>query len=253
LSAKEWDRPTVCPGWTVKDIASHLLGVDVGNLARRRDEFPGPSSGTPSAENWSELVALVAKLNESWVAATRRLSPRLLCELLRFTGEAIADYFANLDPGAMGGSIAWVGSEPAPVWLDIAREYTERWVHQQQIRDAVDRPGLLEPRYLTPVLATFVHALPHSLRDVAPEPGTCLRLDITGPAGGVWIAMRTETSWALLQDRPGQVDAAVTLSQDVAWRLWTRMLSRLDALPYARFAGDRSLGERVLDMLSIIA
>ncbi|HLI07692.1 MAG TPA: maleylpyruvate isomerase N-terminal domain-containing protein [Ktedonobacteraceae bacterium] len=28
LDESEWHRPTICPGWTVKDIALHLLGDD---------------------------------------------------------------------------------------------------------------------------------------------------------------------------------------------------------------------------------
>ena len=37
LSADAWQRPSACPGWSVKDVALHLLGVEVGNLSRRRD------------------------------------------------------------------------------------------------------------------------------------------------------------------------------------------------------------------------
>jgi hypothetical protein len=32
------------------------------------------------------------------------------------------------------------------MWLDIARDYTERWVHDQQIRDAVGRARLKDRR-----------------------------------------------------------------------------------------------------------
>jgi hypothetical protein len=145
----------------VKDVALHLFGVDVGNLSLRRDGFSDP---------WwdgarDDLVSSLNQWNETWVAVARRLSPRLLCELLRVTGEEVASYFFSLDPAAIGGPVSWAGPDPAPVWLDIAREYTERWVHQQQIRDALGRQGLAEPRYLAPVLATFVHALPYTLRE----------------------------------------------------------------------------------------
>ena len=51
--------------------------------------------------------------------------------------------------------IDWAGPEPAPIWLHVAREYTERWVHQQHIRDAVGRPGLNERRWLGPVLESL--------------------------------------------------------------------------------------------------
>src|ERR1700754_3375876 len=134
LSPADWQKPTVCAGWTVKDIAQHLLGGDIGILARKRDGFA--FSGSPIID-WRELVVLINELNDSWVKATRRLSPRVLCDFLRFVGEQTNAYFATLDPEAFGDPVDWAGPEPAPVWLDLAREYTERWHHQQQIRDAV--------------------------------------------------------------------------------------------------------------------
>src|SRR5262245_2459550 len=160
LSADEWQRPTVCPGWCVQDVALHLLGVEVGNLARRRDGHAVAAYLT----SWDELVTWLNDFNEAWVQAARRMSPRLLIDLLQVTGRQMCAFFRTLDPYALGGPVSWVGPEPAPVWLDLAREYTERWCHQQQIRDAVDRPDLTQPRYLAPVLAAFVWALPQTFR-----------------------------------------------------------------------------------------
>ena len=99
LDAERWRAPTVCPGWSVKDVALHLLGDDVGLLSRRRDGvLPAGMPAEPAG--WEELVASLDRLNQTWVAATRLISPRLLCELLTFTGEATSRYLAGLDPSA---------------------------------------------------------------------------------------------------------------------------------------------------------
>lgn len=253
LTEQQWATPTVCPGWTVKDVALHLLGVDLANLSRRRDGFQDPSTQGPNGESWSDLVGFVNALNESWVEAARRISPRLLCELLAFTGHAMYVYFSSLDLSVTGASVSWAGPDPAPVWLDIAREYTERWVHQQQIREALDRPGFTSPHQFGPVLEAFVHALPHTLHDVDASPGTRLRLIIDGAAGGVWVATKTDEGWLLGKDDNPGADATVTMNQDVAWRLFTRGMARDEAARRTRFEGDRPLGLNVLDMVSIIA
>jgi hypothetical protein len=46
---------------------------------------------------------------------------------------------ANLDQ--LGEGVWWAGVEAAPVWLDLARDDSEDWIHHQQIRDAVERKG----------------------------------------------------------------------------------------------------------------
>ncbi len=253
LADDEWDTPTVCPGWSVKDIALHLLADDIGRLSRGRDAF-GPAAFVPKGERdfESELLDFINHQNEIWVEAAHRISPRLLCDLLRFMGDETQRYFESLDLFAMGEPVSWAGLDPAPVWLDIAREYTERWLHHQQIRDAVGRPGLNEPRLFAPVLDTFVRALPHTFRDVQAPTGTQVRFTVTGDAGGVWTLVQ-EGRWMLYRGESADSRATVTMEADTAWRLFTKGISREVALARTEITGDRSLGLRVLDTVSIIA
>ncbi len=135
LSEEDWDAPTVCPGWSVKDIALHLLGVEIGNLSTRRDGWH-----TPGPDDPTRLGSWVADFNESWVSSTRRMSTRLLSHLLGETAAEMEQYFATVDLSDVTAVVSWASADPVPMWLDVAREYTERWVHQQQIRDAIGRP-----------------------------------------------------------------------------------------------------------------
>ena len=165
----------------------------------------------------------------------------------------MCEYFRALDPYAMGGAVSWAGSGPRPVWLDIAREYTERWHHQQHIRDAVDLPGLKQPRYLAPVLETFAWALPQAFRVVGAPDGTMVTLTVSGDSGGRWSVCREDGEWRLYLGAPGDPEAEVGLNEDTAWRLFTRGVSKDQAREAAMIAGNRRLGERILDMVSIIA
>jgi hypothetical protein len=187
------------------------------------------------------------------VQATRRISPRLLIDLLKLTGEQVSAYFQSLDPYALGVVVDWAGPEPAPVWLDLAREYTERWHHQQHIRDAVGRPGLLEPRYLGPALDAFVRALPHTYRDVQADDGALVALTISGDSGGRWFLRRERGEWRLYVEATEQPRSEVVVDQDLAWRLFTRGAGRDEALARATLKGDPLLGARMLEVVSIIA
>jgi uncharacterized protein (TIGR03083 family) len=254
LSEVEWAAPTACAGWSVKDVALHLLGDDVGRLSGGRDGFTNPSFGGPDLDlaMWSGLIEAINRQNDAWVAGTRRISPRLLIDLLRLTGNQTEDQFRSLDLMAMGMPVDWAGSEPAPVWLDVAREYTERWVHQQHIRDAVGRPGLKERVWFGPVLETFVLGLRRALRDFAAPEGTSVRLVIEGASGGSWVARRTDSTWLLGRDDL-DTTTTVTMDQETAWRLFTKGISKDEATPQIRVTGDPALADRVLDTVSILA
>jgi len=185
LDAGDWQRETACPGWTVADVARHMLAVELGNVSRRRD---GHRVDPPPG---ADLPAWLDTFNQAWVDGARLLSPRVVTDLLDVAGGWFEEHATGLDPDAPGPPVWWVGPDPAPVWLDLAREYTERWVHQQQIREATGRPGLDGARHAGPVVATFVHALPGSLRGVDAAPGTTVDLAVTGDGGGTWHAARS--------------------------------------------------------------
>jgi uncharacterized protein (TIGR03083 family) len=250
LSPEDWNRSTICPGWSVKDVATHLLGGKIGILSRKRDGYL--YSGDPVIK-WDDLVALINNLNKLWIGAASRLSPRILCELLKITGEQVCDYFQSLDPYAIGDPVDWAGPEPAPVWLDLAREFTEWWHHQQQIRDAVGKPGLKEPKFFAPVLDCFVRALPRTYRGVSAKTGTLVSLTILGDSGGRWGMFRETDAWNLYLDPSLPPDAEIVIDQDAAWRLFTKGISKDEARVNATLIGDQSLGLKLFETVSVIA
>lgn len=248
LSPADWERPTAAPLWSVKDIALHLLGGDLGNLSRRRDKFVRKAS----VAGYQDLVDFINNLNDEWVRAARRLSPRTLCDLLAFTGPQTGEYFASLNPFDLSEAVSWAGPEPAPVWLDVAREYTEQWHHQQQIRDAADKPPLYQARLFAPVLDTFMRATPHHYRDLAAPQGTCIAIQITGEAGGAWFLNRGLNAWDLLVETEGAVRASVSIPQDAAWRMFTKGLASDRARDLSTITGDATFAEPFFSSIAVI-
>ncbi len=243
LDVEEWARPTACPGWDVHDVAAHLLGVDLANVSRRRDGHcldPGPGE---------ELGTWLAGFNEQWVVAARRLSPQVLTGMIEPAGRQFDDYLAGLDPDRVDAYVTWASEKPVPVWLDIAREYTERWVHQRQIRDATGRPGLTDEKFVGPLLTTFVHALPMTYGQTAAADGSSVQLVVTGPGGGRWYLVREATGWELYAGEHPRPAARIVTDADNAWRLLTRSPTAVDPT----LEGDRPLAAVVLAAVSIIA
>jgi hypothetical protein len=193
-------------------------------------------------------------VNHEFVEVALRWSPRVLTDLLRHLGPRLDHFWASLDMDRLGEAVSWAApGVPAPAWLDVAREYTEYWVHQQQVRDAVSRPGASSERLVTPVIDTFVRAVPYALRHLAPDPGSRVQLEVTGPGGGTWTIWPQQGAWAV--DRgPSIQDAAalVRLSADTLWRVATRGITVETARERATITGDQVLGSAVLTLVAII-
>jgi uncharacterized protein (TIGR03083 family) len=252
LKPSDWDRCTACALWSVKDIAAHLLDGNVRRLSFGRDGLA--TSPDAAISSSSELVGYLNRLNAEWIAAARRLSPRILIDFLDFTSEQVHAFFRSLDPfGPALFGVAWAGEEASQNWFDIGREYTERWLHQQQIREAVGAEGLTARSWLHPALDIFVRALPTTYRSVNAPVGGSVQIVIEGEAGGVWTLVRGAEEWRIFAGGEPDPGATVSLDQVAAWKLFSKGLDRESARRTIRIEGDPRLGEPVLRALAVMA
>ena len=250
LGADDWEAQTIAPKWKVKDVAAHLLDTQLRKLSMVRD---GCRTEAPEIRSPADLVSFVNRLNQEGVRVYRRLSPQVLISLLEEGSLQSADFHESLDPFAPAAfGVSWAGEDTAPNWFDTARELTERWHHQEQIRLAVKRPGIVTPELYHPVLDCFLRALPHRYREVAADPGTLLRCDISGDCGGTWLLQRDADSWRLVSHSPSAARARVAIPQDIAWRIFTKGMSQATAAMKVEVEGDRELGLHILGMTAIV-
>lgn len=244
LSEAQWAAPTAAPEWSVKDIAVHLLDVDLSWLAHDRDHDQAGIIPVPS--DHQEFVRELAQRNQRWVDGTRILSPPLITSLLGWSGEQLDAYLATVDL-TRPSSVYWAGT--APLWFDLAREFTERWVHYQQIREAALPAEGAEPQdeYLPLVLRAFIWGFPHQYQSPAPA-GTSIALDI--PTIGAWILTRTAAGWALDEGQAAGPAATLQMTAEAAWRLLTG--GRYDPRQ-VHLSGDPALAGPLLQVRGIIA
>jgi hypothetical protein len=191
-----------------------------------------------------QFVAALDAKNQRWVEAAHGLSPRVLTGLLRWSGGQVGQYCATVDLTGPA-HVSWASDADVPLWLHVAREMTERWVHQQHIRDAVGQPGD-HARFHPAVLATFVWAFPHQYRPDA-APGTAVQLDFG--SGGQWRLIRAAEGWELDEGTESSPAAALRMPPHLAWR-------QLTGLPVPaggyRAEGEERLAEPLLAVRGII-
>ncbi len=238
-------RATAAGAWQVRDVVAHLLDGDLRRLSVQRDGVTLPAPDAPIS-GYDDIVKLINSLNADWVRLARRLSPRVMTELLAVTGPRVARLFRSLDPlGPAVLGVAWAGQSVSPVWLDTGREYTEKWHHQAQLRDAVGAPPLDARRWLHPVLEVSMWVFGRAFRGVAPREGALL-VEVTGRAGGVWSVLADPEGWRAWRGRATDVAARVTLDADTAWRLLFNALPAAEARRRVRASGDRELVDAFL-------
>lgn len=243
LGDADWVMPTEAGRWTVKDVALHLLDDDLGWLSRGRDR--DRSGSLDDNGDYRQFVAALDAKNKRWVDGASGLSHRIVQDLLEWSGRQVDQYYASLDLRAPS-TVIWAGPGPVSVWFDLARDLTERWVHQRQIRDAVRMPGRHD-RFLPGVLHTFVWAFPYQYRPEA-APGTTVQVDF-GQPGGCWILTRQAGRWMLDEGTARRPAATLRMAPWVAWRQLTGL--RVSAGQYV-VEGDDSLLRPLLAVRGII-
>ena len=252
LSKEEWDKPTCLPGRTVKDLASHIL--DASNLRRlsmQRDNYFGEN---PQINSYSDLVSFIQKLANEWIIATKRLSPQIIITLLENAEKENYDFMSSLDPYKSAlFEVAWAGEEESYNWFDIAREYTEKWHHQMQIRETIgNKSEIFTPKFVKPVYDTFMKALPFVYKNVLAENNSLVVFHIEGICGGTWYLLRNKNKWELSDEINGQVKTEVTIKDNIAWKLFTNSI-RKDKSSYLKIKGNIELGIKIADMVTVLS
>lgn len=234
------ETPTDCPGWTVRDVVAHLAHLESVMAAGTPDE-----SGTGATE-------LVSSYTEAGVEARRDRSLAQVADELREAVDRVAERLDDQLPDDP--------STPAPVtpggvswsWDTLLRNRClDMWVHEQDIRRALDRPGGFDTTAAQVVTMSMSFAMPYVLgKRVRPPAGTTVRWQVTEPVPVDLAVLVGDDGRAHRLDGP--VDGPVTtLTMDTeAFICLTTGRRGRDQLDID-VDGDEGLGHAVLDAMSV--
>lgn len=250
LQNDEWRTPTVLPGRTVKDLASHILDGSLRRLSACRDNY---QVNVPHINSNEELIRYVQEINKTWIEATQRLSPNILISLLELPDQWIYEFFKTLDPHEKAFyAVSWAGESESQNWFDIAREYTEKWHHQMQIRLAVNKPGINSREFFYPAIDTFMRGLPYAYRNTEAELDCGIEIHIKGNGGGSWFLEKTADQWQLVTKLKKKPETTIELTDDIAWRLFMDSMPKEIAAQSIYISGNQQLGEVILNMRTVL-
>jgi uncharacterized protein (TIGR03083 family) len=234
LTNSDWDRLTECPLWTVGDIYGHVAGGEQWMASGYPPVPPG------EFQRWVD----------SGVVSRRNL-PRtaVLQELSEICDEREAQ-LAALPDAESPATFPW-GPQTTIEQLLRTRVF-DCWVHEQDIRRAVDRPGDLGSPGARVARDMFRSLLPRLVaKRAGAGPGTVLRLTVIGEVGlDVGVIVDDSGRGKLVAPSDDDLpDTHLTLTWEAYSRLSCGRGDRADH--HVWLAGDRTLGERVLAGLPV--
>ncbi len=252
LHDDEWNLPTSAGNWTVRDVASHLLDGNLRTLSLQRDRYFATTP--PESDRYEDLVKWLNKQNATWIKAAQRLSPGVLRELLEMTGPRVTEYYASLplkDTAIF--PVAWAGESESLNWMHLAREYTEKWHHQQQIREIRNDDLLLKTPFFDPYVKTSLLGLPWLFRDQAASEGTALCFEVFGECTVKSWLLRKQSSWLLAETHDQAPDSLVKVPAAIGWKLFSRNIRYPECSDEIIIEGDMKLGRKALELVAVMA
>lgn len=213
-----YERRTCCPGWSVRDVLSHLVGFE---LMLRGESVP------VHVGSWPEHVRnVVGEFNEAYVEAYRQVPGLEVLELFRRTTRASLEHLRSLSDEAWD-KVGWSPEGDRPYYRFMETRVLDSWIHLQDVRDALLEPADDHGSGEEIVVNRFESALPYVLGKKMHAPdGTVLRLNLSGRlARSVVIGIKAGRAVAL--DEPVR-DVTLEVTTPVAL-FWRRAAGRISA------------------------
>lgn len=243
LDESAWDTMSDCPGWSVRDLVAHMIGTE--------RMLAGEAAPPAPATLGSHIANPIGAANEAWVDERRgRPGAEVLAEFRQVTSDRLTQLRAMSHEDFDRVGFTPEGEGPYRSFMDI--RLFDCWVHEQDIRRALDRPG----HEAGPIARHSVMKIAASAgyvvgkKAAAPE-GATVVFDVHGPTP-VIVPVIVDGRARVLEEVPSDPD--VTLHLDTATYValgcgrWdgARALAEGDA----SIDGDQDLGRRVLDNMS---
>ncbi|MFH8808342.1 maleylpyruvate isomerase family mycothiol-dependent enzyme [Streptomyces hygroscopicus] len=229
LAESEWNRATECPGWSVRDVVSHVIGLECEMLGDPRPIHPLP-------RDLFHVTSELSRYMEVQVDVRRcHTAPEMTSEL-EYTVIRRNRQLRN-EKRAPDAKVRWPGGGEVTLEEALTRRAFDTWVHEQDLRRALNQPGNLDSPGASITRDVLLAALPKVVaKDAGAAPHSAVVLDVSGPLE----FMRTVRVDA---DGRGTIDGSVSLGPTVTFTL--------DWETYVRLACGRVRPEAVSDRLKI--
>ena len=242
LSDDEWLLPSPLPGWSVQDNVAHIVGTEA-MLAGE----PGPNVEIDRDAN-AHVRNDIGAFNEQWVESMRPMPPNeVLSRFRELTGARLATLEAMSDDEWNAESFTPAGKDTSGRFMQI--RVFDCWLHEQDIRDAVGRPGHETGLAVEVVLDEMATALGYVVgKKAGAAPGESVTFALTD--GGVVVRelhVEVGERAAVVPALSGPPTVVLTRPVGVMTRRCAGRVGAGDLLDQVTIDGDLALASRILE------
>jgi len=236
LDEAQWETPSECPGWRVKDLYSHVIGTEL-MLLGRPDEAVDVGDAAHVAND-------IGRFNEVSVLRRRdRPGTEVLAELERIAAERTAALDAMTQADFDAESFTPAGQDTYGRFMQI--RVFDCWIHEQDAREALGRPGHAAGAAVDVALDEHASALGFVVgKKAGATEGQSVRLRLTGDTERT-LDVRVDGRARLVDDLD-EPTTTVTIPTLLWFRYAAGRRPADPAHPDVRIDGDQDLGRRVL-------
>jgi len=244
LTEDDWQRSTELPGWRAQDVVVHLLGGE--------RSFMGEP--TPDVELRTDLPHIRNEIGlgaERWIESRReRTGAEVIAEFRAVTDRRLAQLRA-FGPQEWAAA-SWTPVGPGTVETLMRFRVVDSWVHEQDVRRAVARPGGWDGAAAAAVVDGFVGDLPYVIgKRVAPPDGTMVVLRL-GPPHRVAVAVVVDGGRARFADsEPDDPTVVLEMDGETYVRLVTGRGDPAEVGEAVTVVGDAELAGRIAPALNV--
>jgi uncharacterized protein (TIGR03083 family) len=210
LAEADWKAPTECPGWSVQDNLAHIIGIESVILGR-------PEPGAVPADG-DHIKNDVGRSNEVWVEAFRDRPGAEVLETFRaVTDERLTMLRA---PDMDFDAETWTPVGPGAVRDLLPFRVFDSWVHEQDMRRAVGKPGGWDGGAARVSLDRLGSVMPMIVgKKVKPADGTVVVFEVVGPAARDLVIAMEGGRAQVLDQVPDAPTVRIRLSGEAFLRL----------------------------------
>jgi uncharacterized protein (TIGR03083 family) len=238
LEEKEWAAPTPLPGWDVQANVAHIIGTESMLAGVPNPDVTVDRDARPHVRND------IGAFNEQWVVALADLPPAEVLERFRAITSSRLDALEAMDQ-ARWDEEGFTPAGPDSYGRFMRIRVFDCWMHEQDIRDALGRPGHEAGLPVDVALDEMAGALGFLVGKKAGAPdGTTVTFDLDGRAFHVAVAGRA----AVVESLPGPATTTLGMSVGTFSRLGG---GRIDpGIATVHMAGDTELGRAIVENLA---